>query len=308
MRITLLIVVLVFSFSTSADAGWLGDKLKQAAEDIGDRLIDDASDSAYDTTKQEAKEAIKPEESKTGSEASGRYNSQEDAEMRRQAEEYASDPGKYHMNQPSWSGGSTDERKPRKKRKMGPPRTDLHLSAEMIMSDPENMPEPIKGNIYIDGARTRTEFKYQDNNSVGMILTGIEPDDKVYVLMHSEKSYMESSVKEQDDDSFWVDSSKPCAGFRKAEDLGRTKLNGRSVVKWRCSDPEDPQDAEESMSVMTFWFDDKLKMPVRMEDENRKGYWELVNIREGKPPADLFEVPNDYKMFSINIPMGRINQ
>ena len=295
VRIVLLMMTLALAFPDSAEAGWLGDKLKQAAENAGDRLIDDASDSAYEGAKQETKEAIgseKDEDSKTY----GQYDSEKAAEVEKQDQvypAYSDAPGSEETGQPSWTASDYGRQK-KKKKKTGPPRTDLHLSSEMIISDPESSPEPIKGNIYIDGARLRTEWKYPDSN-LGMIVTGVHPTDKVYMLIHKEKTYMESSYAEADFFSFG--SSKPCDEFRKAEDIGRTKLYGRSVVKWRCSEPKDPETYEESSGVITVWFDDKLDLPVRIEDG--KGYWELVNIREGKPSGDHFKVPAGYKKLAI---------
>ena len=193
------------------------------------------------------------------------------------------------MEESSWAesgfGGA-----PKKKKKAGPPRTDLHLSTDMVISDPESSPEPFKGQIYIDGARSRTEFKYPGGNDTGVIVTGMGPDDKVYVLMHATKQYMESSYS--DTDSIMFEGGKPCEGYRQANDLGSTKINGRSVVKWRCLEPEDP-DLDEGKSVI-LWVDDKLKIPIRLEEENNKGYWELQNIREGRPSADVFKVPAGY--------------
>jgi len=300
VRIVLLMMTLVFVCSASAEAGWLDDKLKQAAESVGNRAIDDASNSAYEG----AKDSVNDQDDEKNNDPSGQYDSEKAAGVEEQPQgypAYSSEPGREEMGQPSWADSDYGQKKKKKKR-TGPPRTDLHLSTEMIMIDPEMSPEPTRGDIYIDGTRTRTEWKYADGNKMGIIITGIEPADKVYILMHSEKTYMESSVQEDNDSAFTFDSSKPCEGFRKAEDLGSTILNGRSVAKWRCSEPEDPEDAEEAGSVMTLWYDKKLKIPVRMEDDKRKSSWELVNIREGKPSGDLFKVPADYKKFSFEIP------
>ena len=290
VRILLLMMTLAFAFSASAEAGWLSDKLKEASENIGDRLLDDASDSADEG----AKDSITPKND-TESETPGRYDAGEAEEYEGQAKESAEHsgmPGKEEMGQPSWAD-SDYGLKPKKKKKTGPPRTDLHLTADMIMSDPESSPEPVKGKIYIDGAKSRTEFGDSGGNSMGMIVTGIDPTDKVYVLMHSNKMYMVSTYSETD--AFIFESGKPCDEFRKAEDLGRTKLNGRSVNKWRCSEPEDPEMYEEPGGVVTLWVDEKLEIPIRLEEANGKGYSELVNIREGKPSGDLFKVPSGYK-------------
>jgi hypothetical protein len=294
VRILLVIMALVFAYSASAEAGWLEDKLKRAAESVGDRIINDTSDSAYEG----AKDAVTPEDKETNSDSSGQYEAGEAAELEEQAEEYeeyADESELEEMAEPSWADSNYGQ-KPRKKKKAGPPRTDLYLSTEMIMNDPESSPEPFKGKLYIDGAKVRSEFDYPGGNSLGMIVTGIDPADKVYILMHKEKTYMESS--QDDTDSFFFGSSKPCEGYHKAEDLGRTKFNGRSVTKWRCSEPEDPEDTEEAQAVITVWHDNKLKIPVRMEEGNGKGYWELQNIQEGRPSGDLFKVPAGYKMLA----------
>ena len=294
VRILLLIMTLVFAFSASTNAGWLDDKLKQAVESVGDRLVDDAADSTYEATKQGTKGTANPEND-TESETPGRYGTEEAAEYEEQVEvpeEYSSEYGREEMGQSSWAESDYGQ-KTKKEKKTGPPRTDLHLTADMIMSDPESSPEPIKGKIYIDGAKSRTEFGDSGGNSMGMIVTGIDLNDKVYVLMHSDKMYMVSTYGETD--SFIFESGKPCDEFRKAEDLGRTKLNGRSVNKWRCSEPEDPEMYEEAGGVVTLWVDDKLEIPIRLEQGNGKEYSELVNIREGKPSGDLFKVPSGYK-------------
>ena len=299
VRILLLIMTLVFAFSASAEAGWLDDKLKQAAESLGDRAIDDASDSAYEGAKQGSKDAM-GSGNDTDSDPSGQY----DSERASGVEEQGEDSEEYRrgdMGQPAWSDSDYGQKK-KKKKKTGPPRTDLYLSTEMIISDPESFPEPFKGDIYIDGTRSRTEWKYPDGNKMTSIVMGVEPGDKVYILMHDEKKYIESTVGDDSGSSITFDSGKPCDGYRKSENLGKSKLNGRRVVKWRCSEPEDPDDAEEAGSVTSLWYDKKLKIPVRMEDEKSKEYWELVNIRVGKPSGDLFKVPADYQKFSFDIP------
>ena len=285
-------MALIFCSYSSADAGWLGDKLKQAAENVGDKLIDDASDSAYEGTK----DAVTPENN-TDSEAPGRYEPEEAEEFEQQddeASEYAAEYELEKMGQPSWAESGYAQ-KPGKRKKTGPPRTDLHLTADMIMSDPESSPEPFKGKIYLDGARSRSEFDYPGGNTVGVIVTGIDPADKVYILMHSEKKYMETTVEKQGDAPLSFESGKPCEGFRKAEDLGRTKLNGRSVAKWRCSEPEDQEMYEEAGGDMLLWVDDTLKIPVRFEEGKGKGHWELLNIREGRPAGELFKIPAGYE-------------
>lgn len=295
IRILGVILFVFFTCSTAAEAGWLENKLKKAAESVGDRIINDASNSAYE----EAKDSVSPDEAETDNEDPGDYGSGEAAETEMQEEEaaeYRDLPGGEGMYSPAWDESAYGQR-PKKKKKHGKPRTDLHLSSDMLMSDPESSPEPFKGKIYIDGPRVRSEFDYPGGNSVGMIITGINRDDKVYVLMHGEKTYIESSYDETDSFSFY--GGKPCEEFRKSENLGRAKINGRSTVKYRCSEPEDPEMYEDSDDVVVLWIDDKLNIPVRMEEGDGKGYWELQNIREGSPSSDLFKLPAGYKKLAL---------
>ena len=286
-------------FSATAEAGWLEDKLKQAAEKVGGRIIDDASDSAYEDAKQQSSEAMDSEK-EADSEPYGQPEPEEAVQFQERTQGYpafSDEPGKVGMDHPDWA--ATEYGQEKKQRKKGPPRTDLYLSTEMIIVDPESFPDPVKGNIYIDGGRMRTEWKYPEND-IGMIVTGFDPADKVYILMHKEKTYMESNYGEAD--SFSFESGKPCDEFRQAEDLGRTKHYGRNVTRWRCSEPEDPEIYEETGGIITVLYDDKLKLPVRIEDG--EGYWELVNIREGRPSGDHFKVPAGYEKFTITMPPG----
>ena len=119
VRILLLMMTLVFAFSASAEAGWLGDKLKEASENIGDRLIDDASDSAYEGSK----DSVSPEND-TESETQGQYGSGEAAVYEEEAEEsaeYSDMPGREEMGQPSWPGSDYGQ-KPKKKKKPKKPK------------------------------------------------------------------------------------------------------------------------------------------------------------------------------------------
>jgi hypothetical protein len=311
-------MVLVSFLCVSAEAGWLGDKLKKAADSVGNNIINDVADGVYKGSKDvmtpggdEAAqgEGVEPAETGEAAKHAGQgteFAEQEDAYLKESEYEdgyperpeyegeyderleyegeYAEEQEFEAMGGQAWGGGPDFAAPSRKKRKKGPPRTDLYFSAEMIMDDPE-AEEVMKGRLYIDGTRIRTDL----TSDLGMIVTGVEASDKVYVLLHKEKTYIESS--NEDSEAFFIEDVKPCEGYANAEKLGRTKLNGRSAVKWHCTAPEDP----DYPVTTTLWFDEKLNFPLRSEGGKGEGSWELANIREGKPPADLFRIPPDYK-------------
>ena len=260
VRVLLIIALalpLACSFSISSEAGWLGDKLKKAADSVGGDLIKDVADDVYkgsDSTKSTEDAETDPgtgepaekrqvtEDTGQGPDDSGQeagYQERPDyegeypgpPEFEDQYPERMGYDGEYadeefeEMAEPSWGGEGFVQRSG-KKRKKGLPRTDLHLSADMIMNDPE-APEPMKGKLYIDGTRIRTEW----SSDLGMIITGVEASDKVYVLMHKEKTYFEST--NEDSEAFFIEDIKPCDGYANSEELGRVELNGRSAATFR---------------------------------------------------------------------------
>ncbi len=73
MKRVCFIVAVALCASTSAEAGWLSDKLERAAERVGDKAISDVSDGAYTGTKKGVQEALKKKGAGSSSEASKPY-------------------------------------------------------------------------------------------------------------------------------------------------------------------------------------------------------------------------------------------
>lgn len=76
--------------------------------------------------------------------------------------------------------------------------------------------------------------------------------------------------------------------------LGQEQLGGRAVEKWEMKSSRPGKAPETSYQ----WFDPTLKLAIR--EEFPGGFVrEMVNIRVGQQPDDLFVVPPGYKQISI---------
>jgi hypothetical protein len=97
---------------------------------------------------------------------------------------------------------------------------------------------------------------------------------------------------------YWLDSERrmplrqfmPDGSTTEMEQVGSEVMNGRQTEIWKMTMTRPGEEDVES----TQWYDPELKIAIR--DELPGGaYRELRNIKIQKQPADLFEVPGDYK-------------
>jgi hypothetical protein len=269
-----------------SQAGWLKNKLKNAGKDLGGKLVDDTADAVYDSTKDGA-----PQPSRSGSVA------EQTADEPPMEEELQMDE-KLPMDEETPWGGQKKKKK-RVRRSSAQVRTDLHFSADSAGVDTGEEGGSYTGQMYVDGAHMRWDMNADmDDGSVGrttIIVTGAAPEDEIYIVMPTEKMYMVSTVATSEED-FWESlraEDNPCNGYQSAEKIGKRSVSGRETVRWECSGPED-SDTPESTDL---WIDAKLGIPLRMESSDGSSF-ELSNIREGKPPADTFQLPAGYRKVS----------
>ena len=268
-RFHLILFTALCCMSTSADAGWLTDKLKEAAEEIGVNVPDQESPEADGG-------ASKGEEQSAASE----------------------DPRDSSARQPYESAGpevGADGRESAGGESRRPMRTDLHFSADMLMVDPESSGKESRGKMYVDGERMRMEMTDPETGQpVIYIMDG--KAQRFLLLMPAEKTLMEMPMSSTEGEEDWraALSAEPCDGYRTAEEVGRTTHDGRGAVEWRCEDPEDADDAFN----LSLWFDAKLHIPVRSEDSEGNRF-ELQNLKEGAQSASLFAVPGGYSRMNL---------
>ena len=247
----------------SGQAGWLSDKLKDAGKNLGGEVVDDTAESQDPGQVGEEMEVEEPMEEET-----------------------------------PWAN-KQPVKKVRKRSSSAPVRTDLHFSADSSMINPEEEPRSMTGKIFVDGARMRWDMNARmDDGSVGrssIIITGANSEDEIYTLVHEQKMYMVATVEQAETDfwgSFRVEGN-PCDGYKSSENLGKESFNGRDTDHWACRDNENADEPEE----MDIWIDDKLGIPVQIESSDGSSY-ELKNINESRPSAEMFQLPPGYNKMS----------
>ncbi len=262
-------------------AGWLSDKLKDTGKDLGGKIIDDKSDTLYESTKNGAQDSV---DSPDGTE---------------EGMNQAAEPPLEEEEEGTPWGGQQPVKKKKVRRSSAKVRTDLHFSADSAGVDPGEEGGSYTGQIFVDGARMRWDMNAKmEDGTVGrtsIVITGAAPEDEIYTLIHGQKMYMVATVASSEED-FWGSfraTDNPCEGYRKAENVGKRPVNGRETIRWECRDPEDSEEPEST----DLWIDAKLGIPVRAEDSDG-GSFELSNIKENRPPADKFQLPDGYRKIS----------
>lgn len=281
-------IVVVFCFCSPSDAGWLSDKLEEAARKIGEKAVNDTSEGAYSKTKQGVKKAVDTKGGSTQAKSvppDSDREEHEDGVVAEEAEGYSEEEG---------VSGDEEFEEPRglsrRKASVLRPQTNLHFSADYVTVDPDLGPEGMEGKLYVDGERMRLEMPDPEGTKHALIMnvrTG-----STILLLSGDGTYMElpSEGAEEDWENFSVvladHRKQPCEGYRNSKNLGKSTHEGRTAIRWECRGPEDPDEP----AVQTIWVDAKWGIPLRV-DSGEGERSELRNLREGRPAASLFEVP-----------------
>lgn len=161
------------------------------------------------------------------------------------------------------------------------------------------------GQINIDHDHVRFEFS-QPDGTTGISIVDMKAK-KSYVILPEQRAYMVSDPNRTPGalQTLWTrmnqsGAASPCGGYQRAERLGSEEVGGRTAEKWRCTEPNAPQ----YMRNTTVWIDRRIQFLLRMESDDGGGM-ELINVREGPQPRELFEVPSGYsKMDMPVLPRG----
>lgn len=149
-----------------------------------------------------------------------------------------------------------------------------------------------EGKIYFTDDKFRMDMKSPQK------MTMITRRDKkvIWNVMHNQKMYMEMPLK---------DENKPRVE-RKFENEVERKLIGKETVDGHPTEKYlITYKVENSIQKVYQWWATDINFPIRTEDLNGKWKQEYKNIKIGRQPDSLFEVPSGYKKF--NMPSGMMN-
>lgn len=143
--------------------------------------------------------------------------------------------------------------------------------------------QAMDGKIFVKDGKIRNEraipngpahITIMDREAKQIIM--LNPASKTYMLMDSKRT---SQLSMQDDAELETKAERTVLGTEKMQGYECEKV--RYVFK------------DKEMGTTTQWLCKKLGYPLRTEVDGPHGkmVMELVNIREGSQPADLFEVP-----------------
>ena len=172
------------------------------------------------------------------------------------------------------------------------------FSAEQVTKDSDGQVEST-AKLFVSPQRIRIEQPGRGGEA-GMIIIVRRDQKLMRILMPANKAYMETPLNEAE----LQKTIKSLPVDAKEQVLGTETVNGFRCTKKRV---------ETSMrglfgdirSEATVWVSDQLEMPLRTQQQNG-GVTELANIRPGRQPASLFEVPAGYeKMANPMEAMGR---
>jgi len=145
------------------------------------------------------------------------------------------------------------------------------------------------GNIHVSPGKLRMEIK--GPSSLGNMIIIVRQNEKVsYTLFPNQKHYVKKLLNQEDLDKKMSGLAKSLKG--KETDLGIETVNG-----YRCR----KKSIETTMSAMgriittktTVWISEQVDFPMRSRTEDGD-VKEIRNIRPGKQPGSLFELPEGY--------------
>lgn len=178
-------------------------------------------------------------------------------------------------------------------------------SAQDFSADMVSLGGLTTSKMFVAKEKTRTEMQAGGQQSI--TITRIDKN-VVWILMPEQKTYMEQSLKpekpEKPENIAATTDKMP--GEVEQKRLGTETVDGRKTEKYRTVYTEG------NKKTTTFqWVDTDLGYPIKMAVEDEDGkvmvLMEYKNLKLGKQPDALFEIPEGYKKvssFGIGTPFG----
>ncbi len=157
------------------------------------------------------------------------------------------------------------------------------FSADMINRTKAGV---FKGKIFVSKDKTRME------TPEGITITRMDKK-AVWIIMPKEKMYMEQAF----DPGKAAATTEKVNGEIERKLLGQETIDGRKTDKYLVTYTQNRK-----KETMLQWIASGIGMPVKMAAEDNSWTVEYKNIKTGKQPDQLFEVPEGYEKFSAGMP------
>jgi hypothetical protein len=153
------------------------------------------------------------------------------------------------------------------------------FSADMISTTKGKV---FKGRMFISKDKTRMETQES------ITITRMDKN-LVWILMPKDKMYMEQAF----DPTKAAATSEKVNGEIERKLVGQEKIDGKTAKKYQVVYSQGKK-----KETMFQWIVPGVQMPVKTAAVDDSWSMEYKNIKKGRQPDALFEVPSDYQKFS----------
>ena len=163
------------------------------------------------------------------------------------------------------------------------PASAVDFSADVVTTQGG---KTMNAKVFVSGEKSRMEVP--ESISISRV------DKKVvWILMPSQKMYMEQAF----DPKKMMAASEKVEGELERTPLGKDTVDGKTADKYKVT-----YEVEGIKNEMFQWTESGSDLPLKSAALDDSWSVEYRNIKTGPQPDSLFEVPSDYKKFSMDMP------
>ena len=157
---------------------------------------------------------------------------------------------------------------------------EVDFSADMVM---KSEGQQMQSTLFVSGQKSRMQ------SQMGTMI--VRSDKNVsWMIMQNEQMYMENPINPKQTPK----TSREMPGETERVLIGEESINGKMAKKFKVTYVENGNQTSAYQ-----WIADEFPIPVKMEALDGSWMVEYQNIKLGKQPDILFEVPQGYQKFAI---------
>jgi len=148
------------------------------------------------------------------------------------------------------------------------------------------------GGVVVTGKTFVTKEKTRMETPQAITITRIDKN-VVWILMPAQSMYMEEPLKPEN----VVATTDKMQGEIERKLVGKETINGEPTNKYRIV-----YTAADKKETIFQWITVDSGLPIKTEAADGRWTIEYKNLKTGKQPDPLFEIPAGYKKFSLGVP------